>query len=194
MIVSKIPLEDVQYIPFTLPTSLWNISFMRHIIKNGMLLARLKDTQLTIISTHTFTDFEFDWSPTNKFYGFVKVQNEQLVKQIKKLSNQGQSIILTGDLNSKKNSRIYKYVLSETKMKDVFANASFPTYYNDRLNYKFKGKTSERIDFIFVLENKQKIKALTTEHLFTQQETLANGKKSYLSDHLGLKTAFELSS
>ena len=192
VIVSKIPLTDVQFVSFVRNESFRDMSFMAHVIKNGMLMARIKDTDLTIINAHTFTDFEFDWSPENQLYRFVKVQIEQVAAEVNRLVDKGQSVILTGDLNSKKNSRLYKYVLSETKMTDVFAKESISTYFIDRLDYKFKGKISARIDIVFLKDLTKKINVLSYAHLFNEKYKLANKKQSYLSDHIGLKVNFDI--
>lgn len=192
VIVSKIPLENTSFVNFKTSLSFHGISFWSHIVKNGMLTTKIKNTDTTIINTHTFSDFEFDWSPTNKLYRFVKLQVEQITNEIKNRVDKKQDIILTGDFNLKKNSQLYKYLVKETKLTDVFGDTSFPTYYRERLDYKFKGKTSERIDFIFYKGSKQKLKILSRSHLFEKQERLANKKLSFLSDHIGLKVNFQI--
>ena len=192
VIASKIPLVDIAFVDYKTNLPVRGVSFWSHVIRNGMLTARIKDTSTTIVNTHTFSDFEFEWSTTNKLYRFVKTQIEQLATQINKLSDNEQSIIMVGDLNSKKNSTLYKYLLHTTKMIDIFGDTSSPTYYKDRLDYKFRGKTSERIDHVLLKSNKNKIKTTSRSHLFNDQERLANKKNSYLSDHIGLLVSFDI--
>jgi len=191
VIASKIALEKVAFKKFVTLGSLKDISFWSQVVQNGMLICKCKDRPLFIINTHTFSDFEFEWSPTNHLYRFVKSHIEQIVTEINSLTLQGNKLIVAGDFNMKKNSRLYKYILEQTKALDVFKKDSFPTYYRERLNYKFKGKTSERIDFIF-LNNIKATQILTTAHVLDKQVKLANKKLSYLSDHIGLKVNFDI--
>lgn len=190
VIFSKIPLHTTLYKTFSTLGGLKDISLWSRIIQNGMLITNLNDIPVTIINTHTFTDFEFEWSPQNRFYRYVKAQVEQIASEVNKQKQQ--YILLTGDYNMKKNSTLYKFLVKQTKVIDIFHTFSSPTYFKDRLDYKFAGKSSERIDFIFLKNHKKKIGVLSREELFTKEVLLANKKKSYLSDHIGLKAVIKL--
>lgn len=187
VIASKVPLEYAGFKNFTTLGSFNNISFISRIVQNGMLLATVKDQSLLIINTHTFSDFEFEWSPTNQLYRYVKAQVEQIASEVKEQKDNYDNLILTGDFNMKKNSRLYKYLLKETGVTDIFKTESIPTYYKERLDYKFPGKISDRIDFIFITSKTKKKVTSTNRHLFTEKVLLSNKTKSFLSDHIGLQ-------
>ena len=192
VIASKVPMEKVDYKPFTTLGSFKNMSFYTRLLQNGMLCVRLQKQPLMFITTHLLYDFEFDWSPKNALYAYKQAEVEQVAKQVNEFVNSGYSVIITGDFNMKKHSKLYEDFLKQTKLRDTFAADNAPTYYNDRFVDRFKGKTSERIDYIFLKEVKQKIKILSQSHVFDKKETLTNGKKSYLSDHSGLKVDFDI--
>lgn len=184
---SKVPIESVTFKNFTTLGSFNNISFISRIVQNGLLLTKIKDDSLLVMNTHTFSDFEYEWSPTNQLYRYVKAQVEQLVTESNKQQENHQHVILTGDLNIKKNSRLYKFIVEKAGAIDLFKSEDFPTYYKERLDYKFKGKISARIDFMFLMTNKKKLYNSTIKHLFTEKVPLNKNTSSFLSDHIGLQ-------
>lgn len=192
VIFSKVELENIAYQSFSTLGSLKNLSFYTHLIKNGVLFAKVKDHPLYILNTHLVTDWEFEWSPQNNYYATVQTQVREVIKQVQQLAKHGQSILLMGDFNMKKHSKLYEEILKETHMIDTFEKETHPTYFMERLDYQFKGKTSERIDFIFAKQEQAKIATRKPTHLFEQQERLINGKMSYLSDHIGLRIEVEI--
>jgi endonuclease/exonuclease/phosphatase family metal-dependent hydrolase len=192
VILSKMPLEDITYINFASLGSLKNLSFYTHLIKNGILSAKIEGHPVQILNTHLVTDWEFEWSPQNLYYNTVQTQVREVIKHVMHLTKKGQSVLLMGDFNMKKHSLLYDELIEKTKMKDIFEKETSPTYFIERLDYKFKGKTSERIDFIFVKEEKAKVKATPRGHMMDKQERLINGKLSYLSDHIGLRADIEI--
>lgn len=191
LIASKVPIASWSFKPFTSFGSFKNKSFYSNLLQNGMLICTLKDLPLVLLNTHTVSDFEFEWSPTNHLYRYVKSQVEQIIKEITAQTSEGKRIIAMGDFNMKKNSRLYKYLLDQTKASDVFKKDSFPTYHSERLNYKFNGKTSERIDFV-LLTGLKTSSVVSQSYVFDKQVRLANKKTSYLSDHIGLKVDFDI--
>ncbi len=191
VIASKVPIEEITYTNFRALGTFRDASFYTRLNKNGLLTVKVKNHDLYIVNTHTVTDFEFEWSPQNKLYQHVKGQVLEITEMIKKLSHQEKNIIVTGDFNIKKNSQLYKSFLTETNAMDLFGKEIEPTYFHDR-DSRFPGKTSERIDFMFYIKGKKKLTPLTRTHLFEKEEILSNGKKSYLSDHIGLKIDFDI--
>ncbi|MBI5122787.1 endonuclease/exonuclease/phosphatase family protein [Candidatus Roizmanbacteria bacterium] len=192
LIVSKLPIEKMIFKRFDKLGSLNNISFFSHIVQNGLLMAKIKDQPIVIINAHTFSDFEFDWSQTNKYYEHVEDEVKQTASEINTLVNQKKTVIIAGDFNMKKDSTLYKDFLQKTGATDTFNSETSPTYYNDRLDYKFKGKISARIDFVFVNEGKKKIKIASHSPMFNKEYPITDKKLSYLSDHIGLQVKFDI--
>jgi hypothetical protein len=95
-----------------------------------------------------------------------------------------------GDFNSAKDSPIYTSFLKTTNAVDTFQKDSIPTYYNDRVQYRFKGKKSARIDYIFLLDSYGKITVKSVDHLFAEKVQIDKKNEQYLSDHIGLGCKF----
>ena len=152
----------------------------------------MKKAPLTILNTHLITDFEFDWSEKNPYFQSVRAQVEEAIQIVNEMAAEGNAVIVVGDFNMAKNSMLYERFIKSTNSNDIFREYSHPTYYRDRLNYLFKGKKSDRIDYIFLKNGRQKIDVISTSHFFDKEVPLSNRKKSYLSDHIGLKVNLSL--
>ncbi len=187
VIFSKIPLEKVAYKTYSKLGNFKNKSIYSKFVRNGVLLCKVKNMPLFILNTQVITDFEFDWSSQNRFYQSVSSQVDEAAKIINNLSEKGHAVLAAGDFNIAKGAKLYLDFLNNSKAVDLFGHYSHPTYYRDRLNYLFKGKKSDRIDFIFLKNNKRKIDVISTSHILDKEVRLPNGSESFLSDHIGLK-------
>lgn len=185
VIFSKIPIEFVTYYDFKNLGKIYDSSSYSLFVKNGILVVKLKTFPLMIADTHLITDYEFDYSEDNKYYSLVKKQVYEAASFINTLT-QNNSVLLAGDFNMRSGSQLYKAFLKETKAVNIFQNYTTPTYFPNRLDYRFKAKKAERIDYIFYLHKKRKIPNFRTKHLFTKEVSVSSGKSLYLSDHIGL--------
>ncbi len=191
VIFSKLALEETSYTSYSTLGGFRNISLYSHLLRNGMLICKLKDYPIHIVNTHLTTDFEFKWSAQNRFYNFVRLQVEEAAVVMQELSKE-HTVIMAGDFNMAKDAALYTNFLETTGATDLFHTFSFPTYYNDRLTHRLIGKTSERVDFVFLKQEKEKFGTITPSHLFEKQLKLSDGTMSYLSDHIGLQITFSI--
>lgn len=191
-VFSKLPFENKEYMNFSQLGSLKNSTFYSRIVRNGILVSKLKNLPMHIINTHLTTDFEFDWSPKNKYYGIIREQVREAAELVNKLSTGKQHIIITGDFNIRKNSKLYNTFLKLADVEDVFEKHISPTYSPERLNYLFKAKRSERVDYVFLKKIKPEMQVLSTSHMFENRIRLKNRINSFLSDHVGLKVDFTI--
>lgn len=191
VIFSKLPIKQQSFYSYAALGSMKNITFYTKLLRNGILMAELQEHPLLIMNTHTVTDFEFKNSPTNKYFHLVKGQVLEAAKLMSTWS-QLHSVILTGDFNMAKDKPLYKEFLKTSGAYDPFSVFKSPTYNRERLDYKFKGKISDRIDFIFLKQNAAKFDKIRPSHLFDKEVPLSSGTMSYLSDHIGLQISFSL--
>jgi hypothetical protein len=70
-------------------------------------------------------------------------------------------------------------------MFDSFYDKEEPTYLPDRIPYFYVANAPARIDYIFT-SSQTILNPVRKENVFIEKVTLANGKKNYLSDHIGL--------
>jgi endonuclease/exonuclease/phosphatase family metal-dependent hydrolase len=152
-------------------------------------VAKLQNLPLTIATTHLTTDTIHNLTPKNKRYNLIR---SQILQAAAIFAEKEHSVILTGDFNTAKESMLYTEFLHATGATDTFARFEDITYSPERTPYRFHADVASRIDYIFYKENAVKIRPTEHEHVFTEQEILSNGKKSYLSDHIGLSTTLNL--
>jgi endonuclease/exonuclease/phosphatase family metal-dependent hydrolase len=187
VILSKHPLDNITYHNFSHLGTWKNISWYTKILKNGVLTASLKGTPLIILNTFLITDFEFHWSPKNRFYNLVKAQVEETANITNHYSKPGKVLLITGDFNMAKSTALYDTFLQQTDSHDLFKKYDTPTYHFDHIKYIFKGKKADRIDFIFIKAD-QTPHILETHHMFDTKVPITSTRNSFLSDHIGLYT------
>ena len=187
-IFSKVPLVNPQYFSYTNPKNVF-IPIYDKVVRHGILSAQLENTNIKIVTTHLSSDTTHVLTPENKLYPLISVQAKELADFIHK--NKSFSSIIALDFNIAKHSVLYEKFLKETSVSDVFDKDEVPTYYPDRVSYFYQSPQS-RIDFIFVKSVHKNFKIIKTDTAFVEKETLANGKKSFLSDHIGLHCILEV--
>ena len=181
---SKFPIERLTYIDYKKRGSFLNSSFIAHVIRNGVLACQLKDLSLFILNAHATPNLDHDDSKNNRFIKYIEAQLEQISDLVNKMCKKNTNVVLAGDLNVAKNSYSYNNFLKTSKLDDVFGNFNAPTQHQE---YLPKNKKVRRIDYIFARSLDSKPKILSKEHLFSEKYILENGRKCYLSDHIGLK-------
>lgn len=193
VIFSKVPLESIKYIQYSNLGSLYNTTIYSRIVRNGILLCKIKNTAITILNTHLTSDFYFKWTPKNKLYPTVKSQVMEAASLINKLSVENKTLILAGDFNMGKDTKLYNAFIKATNMTDPFKLFSIPTYQVEKLHYFFKAKRSARIDYVFFKKGSEQLEVTGTTHMFDKRLRLKNNQLSFLSDHIGLKADLKFS-
>src|SRR5207302_1964114 len=92
VIFSRLPIENHTFYHFSALGSFKNLSFYTRLLRNGMLVCKIKDTPLTILNTHLVTDFEFEESSTNHLYSYVKNQVEEVIQKVNELSSETKTL------------------------------------------------------------------------------------------------------
>jgi endonuclease/exonuclease/phosphatase family metal-dependent hydrolase len=131
---------------------------------------------LTIVNTHTTSNKDGDWSPTNRHY---LVQQAQLASIAAVLRGIGGPAVLCGDFNVPRQDPLLKGFLDDAGLSDAFGGACPPTY---RAEYLPPGEIAHCVDFI-----------LTSPGVTVESRSLLFADKhpslpapGYLSDHVGL--------
>ena len=143
------------------------------------------------VTTHLTSDTVHDLKPHNKLYTLIKNQSEEVITLINNYSQTEKLIIIAGDFNIAKHSELYNAMLKNAKLNDTFEKDETPTYTPQRIPY-FYAADADRCDYIFTKSDDKKIKAVKTESAFVEKESLSNGKKSFLSDHIALHCILEV--
>ena len=182
VIFSKHPFEETEYVNFQRRGSFLNSSFIARVIRNGILVCKLRNYPLTILNTHATPNLDHDDSVNNRFVKYIESQLEQIAMLSNKITNSNQKILVAGDFNVAKNSVAYKKFLELSELTDVFKNYDTPTQHQE---YLPMNKSVKRIDYIFSKDKYADVKVVSTNELFTKKYKLAKNTQ-YLSDHIGL--------
>lgn len=198
---SKIPLKKEKYIPYSsvnLLKSKLLKTFRRNMLTGkGILVTRidgldsdeLKKAPIFILNTHLIANSSNDWSKKNSFNCVYLDQIEKLTSAIRSLKNYA-VLILSGDFNIPVGSDLYKTMVSNLKMTDVFAKETRPTFHKKFLP---KGEMGNRLDYLLTKSNRIKLIVSSKTHIFTTRLISRNINRGFVSDHLGLKATLSFS-
>ncbi len=205
VVFSKFPLELESFNRFSKRGTFKNSTFYGKFIMNGILICRFKDLPLAIINTYLTTNPNKTWDSEGIFKTIQESQITDINTALENIKDKGLMAIIAGDFNFLKTSAQYERFVKTNKAKDIFENFSLPTYLKGRKSLKFlwrvkfidkffvfNAKESGRVDYIFVVDQSNKVAIKETKHLFDEKITLFNGKESYLSDHIGLYAKLDI--
>ena len=146
-----------------------------------------------------------NWEAEGSFLTIQEAQIDDLKQVVDGLKSKGFLSVVAGDFNFIKDSEQYEKFVSLTQARDAFEDFSLPTYLLGRKSLKFlwriklidrffvfNAKPSGRVDYIFIMDDQNRIKITDTKHIFDEKVRLFNGKQSYLSDHIGLYARMEI--
>lgn len=187
---SRIQMEDISFIDFAKRGSIRNKSIVARIMRNGILICKLKNVPLAVLNIYITPNLDHNWEEGNKYNKFIISQLIELSHVINEITRKKVDCIATGDFNTDKNSYIFKNFLHMTHMDDVFSNYSSPTYHKEFLK---NGSTPKRIDFVLLSNRHHHIKIHRQKQVFIEKQYLGEGIDGYLSDHIGLFTDLTLS-
>lgn len=202
VIFSKLPIASEDYSKFNTHGNLKDITFYARLIKNGILVCKLRDYPIYILNTYLTTNPDVNWIINKPFSRIQETQIKDLAKVINHIQKPDNTIILTGDFNFTKKSSSYNLLMSLIHGKDIFTKFELPTYLRERGSLKLlwrirlldkviHAKQSGRVDYIFLLHKENKVNVSEAKHVFDEKVRLFNGKSSYLSDHIGLYAKME---
>lgn len=183
---SKHPLENNDYINYQTRGSMLNKSIVAHVIQNGILVCKIKNTSTKIINTYITPNMDYDFSKNNRYSRYIEAQLRQLAQVIKHDAAK-ETILIGGDFNTDKRSYLYTMFLKLSQATDLFTKDDVPTKHQA---YYPSHQLVERLDYIFY-SGKKTPTILSTKHLFTKKIQLHNKKFSYLSDHIALKATIK---
>ena len=143
----------------------------------GILMTRLEDPEVWIINTHLLANFDGDWSEENRYY---PLHRHQLATLARVLDSVAGPLIVSGDFNIARDSRLFSGFTAESRLVDAFDGDCPPTFH---AAYLEPGQPSHCIDFLLLSDPSITLEA--AELTFTDK-LLMPGGAAYASDHLGL--------
>ena len=139
-------------------------------------------TGLAVVNTHTTSNKDGDWSPSNRHYPVHRAQLAALAAVMRDI---GGPAVLCGDFNIPRDNALFDGFLADSGLSDAFEGSCPPTY---RSEYLPADAIAYCVDFI-----------LTSSGVRTQSRGLLLPDKhpalpapGYLSDHVGLTATLSL--
>lgn len=188
VIFSKLPVEKADYADFAKRGSLRNKSISGIIMRNGLLLAKVRGTKLWLMNAHLTQNSDCDWSVNNRYIPLLLSQLRQCQRVVDLLKKSGQHLIAAGDFNMPKDSIYYYEFIQATSLNDAFSQESSSTYHQDFL---LPGQSVGRIDYIYYTEDSL-LRLVNHDQVITEPIVDEHGQQMYLTDHIGLKGEFVL--
>lgn len=183
---SQIPLELDLFRKFDRNGDWYNISIIHKIAQRGMLLSKIKNSDIRVINTHFSSNMSNKWDIDNNYIKVLKSQSDNLYSILD--SNGIKTAIITGDFNIPKSSNLYSYLIKKN-LKDIFEDLYKRTHLGDLF---FNKRNELLVDYIFIYNKfKKDVKILNRSYLF-DKTVVINNKETYLSDHFGLEATISL--
>jgi exonuclease III len=182
---SKYPLEHLsfnstQYLSLSLFSSIKRFITSKGIDK-GFLTTRLKDKNTIIVNVYLAPNRSNDWSEKSKYYAVNLHELNSLKEHILK-NYQAAWLIVAGDFNVAKDSKLYREFIENAHLIDTFADADGNTYHSEFLK---SDQESHWIDYILVSVIFNNIESKRI--IFDQKIDGA-----HLSDHMGLTVTLRI--
>jgi sphingomyelin phosphodiesterase 2 len=139
---------------------------------------------LAVVNTHTTSNKDGDWSPSNRHY---PVQHAQLGALAAVMRGIDGPAVLCGDFNVPRETALFAGFLADCGMSDAFEGTCPPTY---RAEYLPADATAYCVDFILMSPGVR----VQSRGLLLQEQYPALPAPGYVSDHVGLTATLSLSS
>ena len=142
---------------------------------------------LAVVNTHLTANLDDDWSPENQYARIERAELSHLAEAVAAL-DPALPVVTTGDFNVPRGSAVLDAFAAATGLRDVLAGDDEPTY---RPTPTWPAPPA----FDHVLVRPTPDRAVTAEArlVFREAVPLADGRRTYLSDHYGIETELTVS-
>jgi endonuclease/exonuclease/phosphatase family metal-dependent hydrolase len=179
--LSRTPITSVSFEPYVERGLWYTPMLLDKLFFKGMLIARLlwNDIPLVIINTHLLANFAGDWQRNGMYARAEQKQLRQLAETVR--SQPAESIIIVaGDFNIPRGSRLYHDFLVHSGLLDPLAGDIRPTL---RLPLGAPSRFSPAIDYALVRMPEKYSLHIRCDLCFSGKYWISNRRQGYLSDH-----------
>ncbi len=179
---SKKPFSKVTYLKLNLPIKSLR-SLIGKILRGDKGALAAETEGMVVINVH-LNSYPSSWQSLRPLDRLSKRQLDRLVNLIQSFTSYP-LMIVSGDFNIAKESVRYSYFMNCSRLFDLFAKDSSPTF-----QQKFLGgrRKSHRIDYIFLSRKARFVSQKL--RLFKFPRKINQDQQLYLSDHIGLLAKF----
>jgi endonuclease/exonuclease/phosphatase (EEP) superfamily protein YafD len=185
---SRLPLAAQRFETY-LEQGRWYLpTLMDKILRKGMLITSLHwaDMPVVIINTHILANYNGDWERRGVFARMQEKQLRQLA-EIVTLQPSNALVVVAGDFNIPRGSRLYTDFLHWTGLVDPLADDRRPTH---RPPPGVPAHYSLPIDFVFARVPQSLSVQITCDLRFSSKLDLDHRYQDYLSDHNAIEVSF----
>jgi len=183
--LSRIPITGKSFEPYTERGLWYTPMLLDRLFHKGMLIKKLTWAQIpvVIINTHLLANFAGDWERHGMYAHVEEKQLQQLAKTV-----QGQPadslIIVVGDFNIPRGSKLYHGFLASSGLTDPLAGDTRPTL---RPPSGIPSRYSLPIDYVLVRIPDIYSFKINCDLYFSGKYRISHQRQGYLSDHNGIE-------
>ena len=183
--LSRLPVTSKHFESYTERGLWYTPMLMDKLLHKGMLITKLlwANIPLIVINTHILANYIGDW----KWHGlYARIEEKQLRQLAETVRSQpADSIILVvGDLNIPRGSRLYHDFLANSGLTDPLAGDSRSTL---RLPLQMPSRYSLPLDHALIRVPERYSFKIDCDLCFTGKYRINNRYEDYLSDHTGIE-------
>jgi hypothetical protein len=158
---------------------------MDKILYKGMLIQKFQwaGISMTIMNTHILANYVGDWE---RYGMYARVEEQQLRQLAETVKAQALNnlVIVVGDLNIPRGSRLYHGFLASSGLTDPLAGDTRPTH---RLPAWIPSRYCFPIDYVLIRMPPNRSFKIDCNLCFSKKYQIDGWHESYLSDHNGIE-------
>jgi len=183
--LSRLPFTGKSFEPYTERGLWYTPMLMDKLLYKGMLIKKLAwgDVPMTIINTHIMANYVGDWERHGLYARVEEKQLQQLAKTVRHQPADS-IIIVVGDFNIPRGSKLYYDFLANSGLTDPLAGDKRPTL---RTPPGVPSRYSLPIDYAFVRIPSTYSLKIDCELCFSNKYQISRWRHDYLSDHNGIE-------
>ena len=186
--LSRMPLATQLFETYTEQGRWYLPTAMDRFLRKGMLISSLQweGAPVVVINTHVIANYNGDWERQGVFARMQEKQLHQLAEVVA-IQPSDALVVVVGDFNIPRGSRLYKNFLQETGLIDTLAEDRRPTHRPPR---GVPAHYSLPIDFVFVRVPQAMSLQIKCDLRFSDKFELSHKYHDYISDHNAIEVTF----
>jgi endonuclease/exonuclease/phosphatase (EEP) superfamily protein YafD len=183
--LSRLPMTSEHFEPY-IERGLWYTPMiMDKILYKGMLVHNLiwAGIPMVIINTHILANYIGDWERHGMYARIEEKQLQQLARTVRSQPSDS-IIIVVGDFNIPRGSKLYHDFLANSGLTDPLAGDTRPTL---RIPLGVPARYSLPIDYAFVRMPSSYSLKIDCDLCFSNKYQISRWGQDYLSDHHGIE-------
>jgi len=186
--LSRMPLATQRFETYTEQGRWYLPTAMDRFLRKGMLMSSLhwEGAPVVVINTHVIANYNGDWERQGVFARMQEKQLHQLAEVVA-IQPSDTLVVVVGDFNIPRGSRLYKNFLQGTGLIDTLAEDRRPTHRPPR---GVPAHYSLPIDFVFVRVPQAMSLQIKCDLRFSDKFELSHKYHDYISDHNAIEVSF----